>query len=96
MTHQTVHANMASHLIIMDIVGQLVRQMLLRLAGKIPCGTYVRVHGASPLTLLDIVRKLVINNNNMVICLFVLVIGESISMALVIVCKSVSLENKMI
>jgi len=31
-----------------------------------------------------------------VICLFVLVIGESISMALVIVCKSVNLENKMI
>jgi len=91
MTHQTVHANMASHLIIMDIVGQLVRQML-RLAGKIPCGTYVRVHGASPLTLLDIVRKLVINNRNMMICLFVLVIGESISMLLVIVCKSVSLE----
>ena len=82
---------MANHLIMMDIVGQLVLQILSILAGKIKIGLYVRVHGVNHLTHLDIARKLV-KNNSMKICLFVLVNGQSISMVLAIVLKSVSLE----
>ena len=83
---------MANHLIMMDIVGQLVLQILSILAGKIKIGLYVRVHGVNHLTHLDNARKLVSKNNSMKICLFVLVNGQSISMVLAIVWKSVSLE----
>jgi hypothetical protein len=91
-THQTVHANMANHLIMMDIVGQLVLQILSILAGKIKSGKHVRVHGVNHLTKMDYVKKLVTKNNSMKICLFVLVNGQSISMVLAIVWKSVNLE----
>ena len=83
---------MANHLIMMDIVGQLVLQILSILAGKIKIGLYVRVHGVNHLTQLDNARKLVSKNNSMEICLFVLVNGQTISMVLAIVWKSVSLE----
>ena len=83
---------MANHLIMMDIVGQLVLKILSILAGKIKSGKYVRVHGVNHLTHLDNARKLVSKNNSMKICLFVLVNGQSISMVLAIVWKSVSLE----
>ena len=75
----------------MDIVGQLVLQILSILVGKIKIGQYVRVHGVNHLTHLDNVRKLVIKINGNKICLFVLVNGQSISMVLAIVWKSVSL-----
>ena len=52
----------------------------------------MRVHGVNHLTHLDNVRKLVSKKNSMKICLFVLVNGQSISMVLAIVWKSVSLE----
>ena len=52
----------------------------------------MRVHGVNHLTKMDYVRKLVTKNNRMEICLVVLVNGQSISMVLAIVWKSVSLE----
>ena len=52
----------------------------------------MRVHGVNRLMRMDYVRKLVSKNNSMMICLFVLVDGQSILMVLAIVLKSVSLE----